>query len=105
MASDDKKHAKRLKEADKIFQKQYKLLKTGKITKDQFKEKAAKQASASLGLFSYPVLQAADIMLYKAELVPVGQDQDQLIDSLDIALDRFAGLLINLWLLSRIAFR
>jgi hypothetical protein len=39
LASDDKKHAKRLKEADKIFQKQYKLLKTGKITKDQFKER------------------------------------------------------------------
>ena len=44
----------------------------------QFKEKSAKQAgSASLGLFSYPVLQAADVLLYKADLVPVGVDQAQ----------------------------
>lgn len=44
----------------------------------QFKEKSEKNpGSASLGLFSYPVLQAADIMLYKADLVPVGIDQAQ----------------------------
>lgn len=44
----------------------------------QFKEKSAKSpASATLGLFSYPILQAADIILYKAELVPVGVDQAQ----------------------------
>jgi tryptophanyl-tRNA synthetase len=44
----------------------------------QFKEKADKsQESATLGLFSYPVLQAADILLYKPELVPVGIDQAQ----------------------------
>lgn len=43
----------------------------------QFKEKAAKQQSASLGLFSYPVLQAADVLLYKADMVPVGVDQAQ----------------------------
>ena len=44
----------------------------------QFKEKTEKQASAAnVGLFSYPILQAADIMLYKGELVPVGKDQAQ----------------------------
>ncbi len=44
----------------------------------QFKEKTEKEAAAlNLGLFSYPVLQAADILLYKADLVPVGKDQAQ----------------------------
>src|SRR3569832_2098260 len=42
-----------------------------------FKEKLAqfKHGQASLALFSYPVLQAADILLYKASHVPVGDDQ------------------------------
>ena len=45
----------------------------------QFKDKAAKggDARASLGLFGYPVLQAADILLYQTEQVPVGEDQRQ----------------------------
>jgi len=44
----------------------------------QFKEKSEKEpGGASLGLFSYPVLQAADILLYKADLIPVGIDQAQ----------------------------
>jgi tryptophanyl-tRNA synthetase len=43
----------------------------------QFKEKAEQQSSQNLGLFAYPVLQAADILLYKGELVPVGEDQVQ----------------------------
>lgn len=44
----------------------------------QFKEKSGNEsARASLGLFSYPVLQAADILIYKADLVPVGEDQRQ----------------------------
>jgi tryptophanyl-tRNA synthetase len=43
----------------------------------QFKEKGAEQASQNLGLLAYPVLQAADILLYKGELVPVGEDQVQ----------------------------
>ncbi len=44
----------------------------------QFKEKAGKQRDmAVLGLYSYPVLQAADILLYKATHVPVGEDQKQ----------------------------
>jgi tryptophanyl-tRNA synthetase len=44
----------------------------------QFKEKAGKQREeAGLGLFAYPVLMAADIILYKATHVPVGEDQKQ----------------------------
>ena len=44
----------------------------------QFKEKAGKQKDqASLGLYAYPVLMAADILLYKATDVPVGEDQKQ----------------------------
>jgi tryptophanyl-tRNA synthetase len=44
----------------------------------QFKDKSGTQAdNINVGLFDYPVLQAADILLYKAELVPVGQDQVQ----------------------------
>jgi tryptophanyl-tRNA synthetase len=44
----------------------------------QFKEKAGKQREAAgLGLYAYPVLMAADILIYKATLVPVGEDQKQ----------------------------
>ena len=44
----------------------------------QFKEKAGKDKQrASVGLFTYPVLQAADILVYKATHVPVGEDQKQ----------------------------
>lgn len=44
----------------------------------QFKEKAIKQGeNVGVGLFGYPVLMAADILLYQADLVPVGEDQRQ----------------------------
>ena len=43
----------------------------------QFKDKSARQERATVGLFTYPVLQAADILLYQAERVPVGEDQRQ----------------------------
>jgi tryptophanyl-tRNA synthetase len=45
----------------------------------QFKDKSAKggEESARVGLFTYPVLQAADILLYDADRVPVGEDQRQ----------------------------
>jgi tryptophanyl-tRNA synthetase len=43
----------------------------------QFKEKSARQESILAGILNYPVLQAADILLYKADLVPVGEDQVQ----------------------------
>jgi tryptophanyl-tRNA synthetase len=43
----------------------------------QFKDKSQKQESVPAGLLNYPVLQAADILLYHATLVPVGEDQVQ----------------------------
>jgi tryptophanyl-tRNA synthetase len=43
----------------------------------QFKEKAGRQESIPAGILNYPVLQAADILLYRAEMVPVGEDQVQ----------------------------
>jgi tryptophanyl-tRNA synthetase len=43
----------------------------------QFKDKAQRQESVPMGLLAYPVLQAADVLLYKASLVPVGEDQVQ----------------------------
>lgn len=54
----------------------------------QFKDKSAKHAdNVNVGLFSYPVLMAADILLYKPDLVPVGADQKQHLEiARDIAL-------------------
>ncbi len=55
----------------------------------QFKEKAGRQAFVSVGLFTYPVLQAADILLYQTDVVPVGEDQRQHVElTRDIA-ERF----------------
>lgn len=53
----------------------------------QFKDKAGKDKErASIGLYTYPVLQAADILVYKATHVPVGEDQKQHLElSRDIA--------------------
>ncbi len=53
----------------------------------QFKDKAGKNSErASVGLYTYPVLQAADILVYKATHVPVGEDQKQHLElSRDIA--------------------
>jgi tryptophanyl-tRNA synthetase len=45
----------------------------GRMT--QYKEKGGDQTSVSVGLFDYPVLMAADILLYGAKYVPVGADQ------------------------------
>ena len=52
----------------------------GRMT--QFKDKSARQGAdaASVGLFTYPVLMAADILLYDTELVPVGDDQKQHVE-------------------------
>ena len=54
----------------------------------QFKDKSAKQGTgaASVGLFTYPILQVADILLYQADYVPVGEDQRQHLElSRDLA--------------------
>jgi tryptophanyl-tRNA synthetase len=44
---------------------------------DQLEENSGKKGFVSAGLFTYPVLQAADILIYKANFVPVGKDQEQ----------------------------
>jgi tryptophanyl-tRNA synthetase len=47
----------------------------------QYKDKASRQKeNINMGLFDYPVLQAADILIYHAAAVPVGQDQDQHVE-------------------------
>ena len=45
-----------------------------------YKDKIARGVSASVGLFSYPVLMAADILIYDSDVVPVGRDQKQHIE-------------------------
>lgn len=52
-----------------------------------YKDKVARGFGASAGLFTYPVLQAADILLYDADVVPVGRDQKQHLEvTRDIAI-------------------
>lgn len=52
-----------------------------------YKDKVAKGIAASHGLFAYPVLMAADILLYQSEIVPVGKDQKQHLEvARDIAI-------------------
>ena len=64
----------------------------------QFKDKSKKHAdNINAGLFTYPVLMAADILLYQADLVPVGKDQMQHIEiTRDIA-ERFNGIYGNVF--------
>ncbi|MDO5014419.1 MAG: tryptophan--tRNA ligase [Clostridia bacterium] len=59
----------------------------------QFKDKSQKHSdNVNVGLFSYPVLMVADILLYNAEFVPVGKDQNQHLEiTRDIA-ERFNGI-------------
>ncbi|MCG0239707.1 MAG: tryptophan--tRNA ligase [Firmicutes bacterium] len=55
----------------------------------QFKEKSAGKESVSVGLFTYPALMAADILLYQADLVPVGEDQKQHVELTRDLAERF----------------
>ncbi|WP_454318405.1 tryptophan--tRNA ligase [Streptomyces phaeoluteigriseus] len=59
----------------------------------QFKDKSARQGAdrASVGLFTYPILQVADILLYQADEVPVGEDQRQHIELTRDLAERFNG--------------
>ncbi|MBQ3049181.1 MAG: tryptophan--tRNA ligase [Oscillospiraceae bacterium] len=64
----------------------------------QFKDKSAKHAdNINVGLFSYPVLMATDILLYQSDVVPVGDDQKQHLEvTRDIA-ERFNGIYGNVF--------
>ena len=59
----------------------------------EYKEKLSEGQTPNMGLLDYPVLQAADILLYKAEAVPIGDDQKQHLeltrDLVKIFNDRF----------------
>ncbi|PZS27443.1 MAG: tryptophan--tRNA ligase [Pseudonocardiales bacterium] len=57
----------------------------------QFKDKSARKelGSATVGLFNYPILQAADILLYQADQVPVGDDQRQHLELTRVLARRF----------------
>ncbi|MEU4263928.1 MULTISPECIES: tryptophan--tRNA ligase [Streptomycetaceae] len=59
----------------------------------QFKDKSARQGTdrATVGLFTYPILQVADILLYQANQVPVGEDQRQHIELTRDLAERFNG--------------
>jgi tryptophanyl-tRNA synthetase len=58
----------------------------------QFKSKSEGQDSVGVGLYAYPILQAADILLYHTDLVPVGEDQRQHIEITQDIAQRFEGL-------------
>jgi tryptophanyl-tRNA synthetase len=58
----------------------------------QFKEKAKKQEVVSVGLFDYPALMAADILLYRTDVVPVGEDQKQHVELARDAAQRFNSI-------------
>jgi tryptophanyl-tRNA synthetase len=59
----------------------------------QFKEKSGKQKEqVSVGLFDYPALMAADILLYKTDVVPVGEDQKQHVELARDAAQRFNNI-------------
>lgn len=63
---------------------------TGELSRmTQYKDKSKKYQATSLGLFAYPVLMAADILLYQANLVPVGDDQTQHIELARDVAERF----------------
>ncbi len=55
----------------------------------QFKERAAEQDFVSAGLFNYPVLMAGDILLYQADVVPIGDDQRQHLELTRNVAERF----------------
>jgi len=71
------------------------MAKVGELSRmTQFKDKAQKGGAeaASVGLYDYPVLMAADILLYNAHLVPVGEDQRQHLELARTLARRFNGL-------------
>jgi tryptophanyl-tRNA synthetase len=71
------------------------IAKVGELSRmTQFKDKARKGGAeaASVGLYDYPVLMAADILLYNAHLVPVGEDQRQHLELARTLARRFNGL-------------
>jgi tryptophanyl-tRNA synthetase len=63
----------------------------------QFKEKSAGKEHVLVGLFTYPVLMSADVLLYKAAIVPVGEDQLQHLELVRDTARRFNGRFGNVF--------
>ena len=64
----------------------------------QFKDKSARHAdNVNVGLFTYPILMAADILLYNADMVPVGDDQKQHLELARNVAERFNGIYGNVF--------
>ena len=64
----------------------------------QFKDKSQKHAdNVNAGLFDYPVLMAADILLYQADYVPIGEDQKQHLELARNIVDRFNAIYGNVF--------
>ena len=76
-------------EANAIFQNYLYMGELYRMT--QFKDKSAKmkESAIGLGLFAYPVLMAGDIVLYDADIVPVGEDQKQHVELTRDLVNRF----------------
>lgn len=69
----------------------------------QFKQKSAGAESVRLSLFTYPVLMAADILLYGADEVPVGEDQSQHVELARALAKRFNGTYGDVFVVPRLA--
>lgn len=70
-----------------------------------FKDKADRLEDVNSGLFNYPVLMAADILLYDAEFVPVGKDQEQHLEFTRDVANRFNNLMGETFVVPEVRFQ
>ncbi len=70
-----------------------------------FKDKADRLEDVNAGLFTYPMLMAADILLYDAEIVPVGKDQEQHLEFTRDVADRIHNKVGEIFVLPKAKFR
>ena len=71
----------------------------------QFKDKSEDKESVSMGLFDYPVLMAADILLYDTDIVPVGEDQTQHVELTKTLAKRFNSKFGETFILPEVKIR
>jgi len=79
----------------------YFLVELSRMTQFKEKSKELRQKEISAGLFDYPVMMAADILLYGAEWVPVGEDQQQHIEFTRVLGMRFNNKFGNIFKLPK----
>ncbi len=70
-----------------------------------FKDKAGRLSDVNAGLFTYPMLMAADILLYDAEIVPVGKDQEQHLEFTRDVASRFHTKMGETFVMPKVKFR